>query len=221
MVRVKVGANKTLFKLHRQILCNVAPYFEAAFKGGFVEAKDQVLELPKEDPAMFEHFELWVYTGNFLAKEDSEANISWASLLGLYIFGEICEIPDLQNAAIDVLIDKQSSEKTIPTSRLPWVYDNTPEDSSLRRLLVDWMACLAIMLPNDRYTPAPPGPRTQWFKEETRKWYPKDFLIDLAFAQSQLRHGQKTIVSDFKHQRADYYVKPRDAPSKVPATGQQ
>ena len=156
MVQVKVGPSKTIFRLHRKILYNVTPYFEAAFEAGFVEAAEQVLELPEENPVMFKHFQLYVYTGHFLAKEESEADISRASLLGLYIFGEMCGIPDLQNAAIDVLIDKQSSQNIIPTDSLLRVYNNTPEDSSLRRLFVDWIAYLATIIPNDRYTPMPP-----------------------------------------------------------------
>lgn len=97
----------------------MAPYFEAAFEGYFSEATEQVLELPRERSTMFEHFELWVYTANLLAEGHSAADISWASLFGLYVFGEIRGIPDLQNAAIDVLIDKQSSCNTIPAARLP------------------------------------------------------------------------------------------------------
>ena len=221
MVQVKVGPGKTLFKLHKKILCDVAPYFEAAFEGGFKEATEQVLELLDEDAAMFEHFELWVYTGDVLAKGESVADIFWDSLVGLYIFGEVRGIPDLQNEAIDVLINKESSIKKIPISLLPRVYDSTPEDSSLRRLFVDWVACLAVMTPNDRYTLKPPGAPGQWSKEDTRKDYPKDFLFDLAFAQYQLRKGDKTVISKFKSKRTDYHVKPRAATSKSPVNGQE
>ena len=218
---MNVGPNRSLFRFHKKIICNVAPYFEAAFKGGFVEARDHALLLRDESTVMFKHFELWVYTGNFLAKDESEADISWHSLLDLYIFGEKCGVPDLQNAAIDVLIDKQSSEKTIPTEYLPRIYDNTPENSSLRRLVVDWMACLVKMIPNDRYAPDPAGAPSEWFKEETREEYPKDFLFDLAFAQSQLIWGVTRRIYDFKPRCRHYHVKPREAPSKTPATGQQ
>lgn len=221
MVQVKAGPNKTLFTLHKKILCDVAPYFKAAFEGGFVEATDQTLELPDEDSTMFEHFELWVYTGKFLANGESEANISWESLVGLYIFGKIRGVPDLQNAAIDVLIDKQSSLNEIPTNQLSRIYDCTPEDSPLRRLFVDWMACLPTIFPNDRHTPTPAGAPYQWFKEPTRKLYPKDFLFDLVFALSQLRTGSRTAITNFKSERADYYVKPRATTSKPPASGQK
>lgn len=222
MVQVKVGPQETLFNVHKKILCNVAPYFEAVFEGGFAEAKDQALSLPDEDPVMFHHFQLWVYTGNLFAKEETEAGISWESLVGLYIFGEMRGIPDLQNAAIDVLIDKNSSSKIIPTRDiLPRLYNDTPEGSSLRRLFVDWMACLTVMSPNDRYTATPPGEPYQWFKEETRKNYPKDFLFDLVFALSELKSGKKPTISNFKLKRADYYVKPRNVPSNTPPTGQE
>ena len=186
-----------------------------------MEAKDQVLSLPDEDPVMFQHFELWVYTGSFLAKEETEADVSWASLVDLYIFGELCDIPDLQNAAIDVLIDKQSSENVLRIEFLCLVYSTTPEGCSLRRLFVDWMACLPKLIPNDRYTPTSSGAPYGWFKEGTRGLYPKDFLFALVFALSQLKSGQKFAISDFKLKRADYYVKPRDAPSIIPPIGQK
>ena len=221
MVQVKVGPNRSLFRFHKKILCNAALYFEAAFKGGFVEAKDQALLLPDESPVMFKLFELWVYTGNFLAKDESEADISWLSLLDLYIFGEKCGVPDLQNAAIDVLIDKQSSQKIIPTDTLVRIYDNTPEDSSLRRLFVDWMANLVNLIPNDKYASEPAEARCHWFNEESRDKYPKDFLFDLAIAQSQLIFGQNRRIYDFKPRCRHYHVKPREAPSKTSATGQQ
>lgn len=221
MVQVRVGSDKAICKLHKKILCNVAPYFAAAFKGGFVEAREQVLELPDENSAMFNRFQLWVYTRHLLAEGETDTDISWGLLVGLYIFGEKCGVPDLQNAAIDVLIRKQSSANEIPTYLLLRVYANTLEGSSLRRLFVDWTACLATMTPNDRYTPKPPGAPDQWFKEETRTEYPKDFLFDLAFAQFQLRVGNTVIITNFWPKRADYYVKPRAATPIPPVSGQK
>ena len=88
MVQVKVGPNKALFVFHKKILCNVAPYFGVAFEGGFVEARERVLELPDDDSTMFKHFELWVYTSYSLAEGETVTSISWEALLGLYVFGE-------------------------------------------------------------------------------------------------------------------------------------
>lgn len=86
---------------------------------------------------------------------------------------------------------------------------------------MDWMACLTTMVPNDRYTPTAAGARFEWFKEDTRKYFPKDFLFDLAFAQSQLRIGHTAVISNFRAKRADYYAKPRAAASKPPVDGQK
>ena len=54
-----------------------------------------------------------------------------ALLAGLYIFGENCGVPDLQNVAIDILIDKQGAPGRFPLRILSTVYKHTPDRASL------------------------------------------------------------------------------------------
>ena len=37
MVQIEVGPAKTVFQMHKGLLCNVAAYFRAALEGGFIE----------------------------------------------------------------------------------------------------------------------------------------------------------------------------------------
>lgn len=210
-----------MFKIHKQLLFNSTPYFKAAFDGNFIEAKEQTLDLPEENVIMFKRFQLWLYTNFILEKGEEPMDIDWGTLVELYIFGEMCGIPDLQNAAIDILINKKSKGNIIPTDTFCLVYAKTPEDSSLRRLCVDWMACLARFRSNDRHAPTPPGASFEWFKEETRNCYPKDFLFDLTIALSELKDGVKPDITNFKDVRSQYYVKPRAAISNPPVSGQK
>ena len=119
------------------MLCNVAPYFKAALDGEFKEAKDKVLLLPEENATMFKRFQLWVYTNKILAEGEDENAIEYQTLADLYIFGDIRGIPDLQNGAMDTIIDKKASEKTIPAYEFRFIYKNSVDGSPLRRLCVD------------------------------------------------------------------------------------
>lgn len=199
MVVVKVGTDRTVFRMHKRIICNVSPFFKAAFEGKFAEAQKQVLELPDESVAMFKHFQLWVYTDSIMAKDEAVQDITSHSLAGLYIFGEKCGIPDLQNLAIDVIIDKHDIFKRTPIEMINTVYDHTPDRAPLRRLLVDFMARNHVDIP-------------RLFVEQVKKCFPKDFLFDLAIVQNALRIGSKNIIDDFKACRSNYHVKPTVSP---------
>ena len=218
IVIVKVGPSKTPFNMHRGLLCNAAPYFKAAFNGNFTEAKSAVLELPEEDVVIFKRFQLWVYTNKLVLststfkmpferfslrmllimfrnriyglQEDTDSNLS----VGLYIFGELRGIPVLQNATIDLLIDKQATENIVPTTLLHRVYENPPENSPLRKPLVDWSSSL--------------GGLDMWFKTSaTVDRCPKQFLIDLTVALYLHKKGTKLVVGNFKSVRGSYHVK--------------
>lgn len=205
MVVVKVGRDETVFRMHKTIICNVSPFFKAAFEGNFVEAQEQVLELLDESITMFKHFQLWVYTDSIITKGETATDVTWVSLACLYIFGEKCGIPDLQNMAIDVLIDKQQISIRMPISIIRKVYDDTPATAPLRRLLVDLMACKF---------PVVHGGLAEWMREQI----PKDFLFDLAVVLHALRAGSKADIEDFKACRSDYHVKSPVSPP-APTSG--
>lgn len=196
MVQVKVGPEKT-FIIHKGLLCNSAEYCKATFEGGFKESQTQFLELPEEDPVMFSHFQLWLYSGNILESHETAKDISWKVLTDLYFFGEARGIPSLQNEAIDVCIYKSTASNVIPTLQINRVYENTPENSPLRRLLVDWMTFDAILID------------PKWFKDDRKDQYPKQFLFDLAVSLYQKGVGAKSKITDFKAVRSNYHIPDR------------
>lgn len=193
MVQVKVGPGKT-FIIHKGILCRSAAYFKAALEGGFKESKDQVLELLEDDPVVFSHFELWLYTGKILELHESVKNIAWRVLTKIYLFGDARGIPELQNATIDLYIDKNYAAKEIPTYEINLIYENTLENSPLRRLLVDFMSFNTVL--------TDPG----WFSENVNSRYPKQFLLDLVVSLYEKGAGTKTKITDFRLVRSDYHV---------------
>lgn len=56
----------------------------------------------------------------------------------LYVFGDKDMIPDLQDAAIDLLIDQGATSRIIPVSIFGHVYQNIKANSQLCKLCVNW-----------------------------------------------------------------------------------
>ena len=192
---MKVGPKATVFQIHKGLLCKTAPYFKVAFEGQFKEAEEQTLELFDEDTTTFKHFQFWLYTNNIIHKSETVEDVSWQSLISLYIFAEVRDIADLQNAAMDILIDKEALEDAIPISEFDRIYEQTHESSPLRRIAIDWLTHVATLVP---------GRYVEVFHRDT---FPKEALIDLVFAQYALRVGEKALIKDFKAVRSDYHVK--------------
>lgn len=190
-VEVKVGPKKKSFLMHKTLLCNVAPYFRAAFEGKFAEAEAHVLELPEDDASVFEHFQLWVYSDQVLEKGETVKTVSWSILIELYIFGEIRGIPDLQNAVIHMIIDKHDIEGYIPIACIPRMYQYLPENSPLKRLLVDWAAQL--------------GALDMWFPDENKPYFHSEFLMELAVALYHIKKAHMPAF-DFHAVPKDYYI---------------
>lgn len=132
IVDIRVGPNTKVFSIHKQLLCEVSPYFEAALKGQFIEAEKQSIEFVEESVTMFEHFQLWLYSGNILAPHESAKDIGSSTLYDLYAFGEMRHIPRLQNAVMDVFFDRNIMTNTISISLLHRVYQDLPNESPLR-----------------------------------------------------------------------------------------
>ena len=140
IVEITVGPDEVLFKLHKGLLCNASTYFKAALEGGFKEASEKKISLPEDDPDMFKRFQLWLYTGSVVeSPTEASTTVDWQCLFNLYIFGDARGVAHLQNATMDALIDKSHAENLIPTMQYKYVYENTADNSLLRRLLVDWI----------------------------------------------------------------------------------
>jgi len=193
-VDIKVGPEKRLFKLHKQLLCDASPYFEAALNGQFKESNDQTIEMQDEAVSMFERFQLWIYSGNIRGIRETLKDISWEILVKLYIFGEARQMPLLQNHAVQSLIFKSHNENLIPCACLSLVYDNTLENSTLRRLFIDWYVHRAILSDTHCFTPG------------FRKFFPKDFLFDLACGLYALRASGEAVTRDFRMISSRYFL---------------
>ena len=195
IVVVKVGEEKRTFHIHKNLLCKAAAYFRAALEGSFAEAQNQILELSEDHVDVFERFILWLYADRVLRTTETTDDVSWDLLINLYVFGETRGIADLQNAVIDILIDKKSYLDAIPTNWTNHLYDNTPENSPLRRWLVDITACHGKLT------------RDTWFNDKCTARFPDAFLYDLIFALYAKNNKGNSREKNFKASRSDYHVR--------------
>ena len=96
------------------------------------------MPLPEDDPATFQIVKNWLYTQKLVTEDEKgeDASCSSKMLMALYVFGDARGIPHLQNAVINAI----RNQKAIPVPQVPYIFENTPESSPLRRLLVDMIA---------------------------------------------------------------------------------
>ena len=195
-VEVVVGEEARSFVLHKPLLISVSRFFKRTFEGGFKEATENKLTLPEEQIDIFQRFQLWLYTGSPLAKEEFPSEVPWGILLSLYIFAECYDIPHLCNATMDALNGKLQASKELPVGDLHEVYANTRLASPLRKFFVETFARKVKPLIQDvNFTKSP---------EDT---YPFQFLIDLVFEYEHLK-GRPHSILDVEDLVCRYHVHP-------------
>ena len=77
VVKVIVGSEQQIFTVHKALICTASPFFQTALASGFIEGAEQKVQLPEEDPQLFQLAYDWLYSGRvadgvttYLKKED-------------------------------------------------------------------------------------------------------------------------------------------------------
>ena len=156
--------------------------------------------MPDENPQMFKRFQFWLYTGSLLDNKIQGGDIIMGSVLvDIYIFAEARGISSLQNAAIDTFIDQRYQRNIIPLICLHKIYENTPEDSPLRKVIVAMYAGGSVDLKNDG-----------WMTTERMRRYPLAFLSEVICAQhtrlAALLAAFKGVPKDLRGCKEDFHV---------------
>lgn len=63
MVNIFVGPEKEHFRVHKNLICSKALYFNKMFNGGFKEDIEQTATLPEDSPRVFTLLVEWIYSG--------------------------------------------------------------------------------------------------------------------------------------------------------------
>lgn len=151
--------------VHDTILCACSRFFQAACTGLFKEAYEKTVRLPEIEPCHFESFLVWLYTQSLHHVQQRDVDRHYKALFELYFLGEKLQVRTLKNAIVDATIALEQSSAFVPcTEQVRLVFEQTPRDNPLRRLLVDMHAWDV-------------EPK---FMVEHEDWFGKDFLLDLA-----------------------------------------
>ncbi|KAL8797391.1 MAG: hypothetical protein Q9195_000546 [Heterodermia aff. obscurata] len=196
MIQVAVGPEQTIFHIYKQLLSDASPYFKAAISGGYKESFEQKIELPEENPSMFERFQLWLYTGSIIELHEKD-RLSSKVLVDLYIFGETRIIPGLQNAVIDSTIDELIQYQLISVRSIDYLYANTSKRSPIRKLYVEMIVDNNIDLKDLKWGIKGEAPGFT---------YPREFLADVILSQHDRLAGHRQKCKDFSKERERYYV---------------
>jgi hypothetical protein len=99
---IEVGADtkKEIFQVHKDLLCQKAPFFDKMFNGEFREGQIQTAQLPEDDPMIFKIFLAWVYQGA-LGVDDYLQTDNDSSHSEVFTFAEKYCITDLADTVID------------------------------------------------------------------------------------------------------------------------
>ena len=178
--------------MHKKLLCDTSGFFQAALNGNFKESTSQTIEMAEDDADVFHCFQYWAYTGVIEQEPRNHSDISWHTLIDLYIFAEVRCIPALQNTAINVLIRKHESSPRAPIEEYRYIYENTAEKSPLRKFLATWAAHRGSL-------------SKDWFLKRTI--YPVDFVIDLSLAlYDRIQSNTAFFSGDFSRMRSEFHV---------------
>lgn len=124
----------------------------------------------------------WLYLGKI---SDMQGNVGHlvqqATLIKAWIFADAYLVTLLKNEAIDALLETMCEKTQFPGYSLHYIYDTTPGNSPLRRLLIDYVngtnVRCAMLFRNAEF-------KGQW---------PLDFLLELAVASYDGTRGSDKV----------------------------
>jgi len=200
-----VGDAKVTFRIHRKLICDASAMFRPAFLGNgtFTETEDQSMTLPEDDVETVARFVQWLYGQDYeLAPNTDVPNTAkrYMQLAELYVLADKYDVIGLHNQIIDKLFEMKAKAISPPGHLLVmFVYQNTSERSSFRKLLV---AHYALHIELDWY-----------FEDQTKKLTAMpEFSADLV--QAFARRASGSYTSPFHESSSKLHVAPKVKDSK-------
>ncbi|KAH7363908.1 hypothetical protein BKA65DRAFT_489913 [Rhexocercosporidium sp. MPI-PUGE-AT-0058] len=146
LVTFVVGPNSTEFLIHKEVVCLYSDILRAAFNGNFTEGRTQTYRLEDTSEAAFRLFMQWLYCQKFTVLQttpDDTNSLDGATeqaedmaLVELWILADKFGMPHLQNAAINSMQAICVDSIGLPVGTFRYLYENTGEDSLLRKYMV-------------------------------------------------------------------------------------
>lgn len=142
MVKIEVGSTaKTTFDVHKGLLCHHSDYFLDRLNEDLPRDSASQCTLEDENPTIFAHFFIWMYTSKLLDDENvgcAPEDISWEVLVDIYLFAHRRLARRFRNACIDALILKMdNTHELAPPLLITKAWNNIPAAMDpIRRLFV-------------------------------------------------------------------------------------
>lgn len=141
MVTFQVGGERgEKFSVHESVIVHRSEFVRLSLQGDWKEAKERVIPLSDDDPAMFALYQHFLYSGAIYTKgldTGTHTSNEYELLVKMYVFGEKILDSGFKDATIDAMIDKMRTNECFDTRLTDLVYDGTPEGSPLRRLWLE------------------------------------------------------------------------------------
>jgi len=178
-----------------QIACYHSPVMNAAFNSEFIEGQTKIYRLEDTTARAFQFFVQWLYSqklhvqqlqDDWVNDSDKSSNENIA-LSELWVLAEKMSMPQLQNAAIEIINEVHDKAKVVPTKSLHYVHSHTSEDSLLRKYRVSLLA-EQLHYRNFRKNPSS---------------FPHGILIDLAILHAKRRTSCPRITISEFHVKVD------------------
>jgi len=107
--------------------------------GSFREGGSTYLRLNDTDADTFNVFYYWLNSG-VLDLADSKGLQVWKKVMKAYVFADFHQAPVFKNAVLESLYTRWVLESIVAVDMTKFLYTNTSEGDSMRRLVVDILA---------------------------------------------------------------------------------
>ena len=198
IVHHDVGSELKRFSIHKGLITKESDYFKAAFTGNFAEGTSSVIKLEEHKPEAVEWFITWLYSRRLIHDTEGkiDVDLDMFQLSNLHIFADAVDVPKLRWATTDAVI-KNGETKYLRPKVVDAIYNNLPDNTPLRPLLVQWFIA-------DFNEPENEGgwPNKSWLEE-----CPAEFSMDVALtAVPRLKDSKATKIPwDSTDKCGDYH----------------
>lgn len=134
-----VGPDEVPFAIHLDFIRARSTFFKDHFNANETENIEHIVKLKDTLPEIFGYAQNFLFTGEVVPESGEMA--SYETLIGLWKLGHALGIGGLCDKTLSAMVECRRSTGKIPaTPLLVQVWQDTPEGSSLRKLLLTWAA---------------------------------------------------------------------------------
>jgi hypothetical protein len=188
-IEVLVGKHRKSFSVHKNIVCARSPFFAAACSERWIESKSKSIELPEDDPDVFDIYLHCVYTNcvdvgdteEALESEDGfdEHERECLRLLNTYILADKVGDVITSNMVIDEIILMSEETDLLPSSKVTGIAASTaPPETPIYQLYLDFYVYEAGVS------------AIQTFK---RGYVPEAFMLSVLEEKTKLSEDNRTV----------------------------